>query len=188
LKYLGASEGEYGEQAPDIVVNFVSSVMKCGHPTICAVSVADTPAQEGLDVAEGFSRAETASFMAARGPDFRREYSSETPASPVDMVRTVENLMGRKPQDGEKVDGRVLREVLRKFERKPEPQVRERVVSSRPTSAGDLVEARLLTVNGITYLESAGAPGRSVGVPARDPPFVWDWHWPWKTFEISLKP
>lgn len=188
LKYLGASEGEYGEQAPDIVVNFVSSVMKCGHPTICALSVADTPAQEGLDIAEGFSRAETANFMAARGPDFRVAYSSETPASSIDMVRTVESLMRRKPQEGAKGSGRVLKEALRQFEGQRAPRVRERVVSSKPTSAGDLVEARFLTVNGIDYLESAGAPGRTVGVPARDPEYAWDWHWPWKTFRISIEP
>ncbi len=188
LKYLGASEGEHGEQAPDIVVNFVSSVMRCGHPTICAVSIADSPVQEGLDMAEGFSRAETTTFMAARGPDFRVSFSSETPASPVDMVRTVEYLMGMTPPQGAKGDGRALPEVLRKFEGERAPRVRERVVSSKPTKLGDLVEARLVSVSGVNYLESAGGPGRTIGVPVRDPPFVWDWHWPWKTFEISLKP
>jgi hypothetical protein len=188
LKYLGATAGDYDEQLPDIVVSFVSSVMRCGHPTICAVSIADTPVQEGQDMAVGFSRAETSTFMAARGPDFREEFSSRTPASPADMIRTIGNLVGLRPNADEKKEARELTETLRGSERKPEPKVRTQVVSSKASEAGDFVEVHLLSVNGFDYLEAAGAPGRSVGVPAREAPIDWHWEWPWKTFEISIKP
>ena len=188
LKHLGATAGVYEEQLPDIVVNFTSSLMRCGHPTICAASIADTSVQEGQDMAEGFSRAETSSFMAARGPDFRESFSSRTPASPADMMRTIEALVGLKANADSKKEARELKETLRGSERKPEPRVRTRVVSSTKSENGDLVEVHLLSVDGLDYLEAAGAPGRSVGVPAREAPVDWHWEWPWKTFEISIKP
>lgn len=189
-KHLGAgvADADTGEQLPDIVVTFVSSVMLCGHPTICAVSIADTPVQEGQDIAAGFSRAETASFMAARGPDFRAGFSSRTPASPADLLRTISSLVGLKADADSRKAARVLTETLRGFERKPEPRVRARVVRSKVSDEGDLVEVHLLSVNGVDYLEAAGAPGRTVGVPAREPPLDWHWEWPFKTFRIAIEP
>jgi hypothetical protein len=46
----------------------------------------------------------------------------------------------------------------------------------------------LVSVNGLDYLEAAGAPGRSVGVPAREASYYRHWEWPWKTLKISIKP
>jgi hypothetical protein len=187
LKLLGATPHPDDEPLPDIVVNFVSSVMQCGHPTICALSIADTPVQEGQDIAEGFSRAETSAFMAARGPDFREAFSSRTPASPADMMRTIGGLMGVTARGSSKIGARELTEVLRGSEGMRDPRVHTRVVSSKESSAGQIVEVHLLSVNGVDYLEAAGAPGRTVGVAARDD-YAWEWQWPWRTLEIKIKP
>lgn len=189
LKHLGMeSDSEDGEQPPDIVVNFSSKVLPCGHPTICALSMADTPVQEGQDMAVGFSRAETASFMAARGPDFREAFSSRTPASPADMMRTIAALAGWKAGEDAKKDARELTETLRGFEGKPEPRVRTRVASSKASDSEQYVEAHLLSVNGVDYLEAAGGAGRSVGVPARPEPWRWDLKIPWEKLHISFTP
>lgn len=188
LKHLGATASDYDEQLPDIVVSFASIAMRCGHPTICAVSIADTPVQEGQDMAVGFSRAETSSFMAARGPDFREGFSSRTPASPADMIRTIGALARLKERADVKKETRELTETLRGFERKAEPRVRTRVVRSKESEVGELVEVHLVSVNGVDYLEAAGAPGRSVGVLAREAPIDWHWEWPWKTLKISISP
>ena len=140
-------------------------------------------------MAVGFSRAETSSFMAARGPDFREGFSSRTPASPADMMRTIEALVGLKDKPDSRRDARELTETLRGLGKGPEPQVHERVVRSKASSAGDVVEVHLLSVSGVDYLEAAGAPGRTVGVPAREEPwYAGEWRWPFRTFEIKIKP
>ncbi len=142
----------YGEQPPDIVVNFQSKVLACGHPTICALSMADTPVQEGQDMAVGFSRAETASFMAARGPDFREAFSSRTPASPADMMPTIAALAGWKAGADAKKDARELTETP--------ARIRGKAGATRPHAGGEL-EA----VGSWAIRRGASAVGERVRLP-----------------------
>src|SRR5690349_23592598 len=64
---------------PSIVVNFRSFAAGCGDPLMCAVTVVDHTLQQGQGMHGSFSRADTANFMAALGPDFRRGYTDLLP-------------------------------------------------------------------------------------------------------------
>jgi len=157
------------------------------HPTICALSVADTPIQEGHDVAIGLSRAETSNFMAARGPDFRAGFISRTPASK-DMARTIEALLRGSSRGRQRADSRILIESLRGGERFREPVVKKRVITSRPTHNENVTEVHLLSVGSVNYLYAAGAPGRTVGVPERESS-EWRWDWPhFRRLTIRITP
>lgn len=184
---VGTDSDSFG-RVPDIVVNFTSTVMSCDPNRMCAVSIADTPLQEGHDMAVGFSSAETESFMAARGPDFRKAFSSKTPASPMDMMRTIDALTARKAVADTRENARELTETLRGFERKRTPKIRKVVVDSKPSRAGEHTQVRLLSVNGVNYFAAAGAPGRSVGVPVGDEPYYWHWESPLKLVRIKITP
>lgn len=109
----------------------------------------------------GFSRAETASFMAVRGPDLREAFSSQTPASPADMMRNIELLVGWKVDADATKDARELPETPGEFEGKAEPRVHTRATSSKASEGGQYVEAHMLSVNGFDYL---GAPAEREGV------------------------
>jgi len=187
IEHLNAGD-DTAEQLPDIVVSFVSSTMNCRHPTICAVAVADTPIQEGHDVAVGLSRAETSNFMAARGPDFRANFISRTPASNQDLVRTIEALLRGGSRGRQRADSRILTESLRGGERFREPAVKKRVIMSRPTENDEVTEVHLLSVGPVSYFYAAGGPGRTVGVPQRESS-EWRWDWPkWRRFTIQVSP
>jgi hypothetical protein len=188
LTHLGV-DGGGGERVPDIVVNFISSVMNCGHPTICAVAVADTPIQEGHDVAVGLSRAETSNFMAARGPDFRERFISRTPASNGDVARTIESLMRTGAGTRRHGNARELAEGLRGGEKLREVEVKKQVIASRADRHENVTEVHVLSVGNVDYLHAAGAPGRTVGVPERVEALGWRWDWPrWRRFTISITP
>jgi hypothetical protein len=188
LKHLAAHD-ETGERLPDIVVNFVSSTMNCGHPTICAVAIADTPTHEGHDIAVGLSRAETSNFMAARGPDFRANFISRAPASNRDIALTIDVLLRLNAGERHRGDGRELTESLRGSEKLREVEARKRVIASTPTEDGNVTEVHLLSVGSVSYFLAAGAPGRSVGVPEKPSPADGSWHFPRPSaFRIDITP
>jgi hypothetical protein len=85
-----------------------------------------------------------------------------------------------------------LTEILRGNELAPEIEVRTRVIASKGSKAGDPTEVHLQSAAGVDYLVAAGAPGRTVGVPAREERLAWDWDWDWlkgwKRFSISIEP
>lgn len=67
-------------RVPDIVVNFASVSAGCRLPMTCTFAIADTLLEEGDDISGAFSRADTWTFMAARGPDFRAAFTDRIPA------------------------------------------------------------------------------------------------------------
>lgn len=188
IQHLGADERS-GEDLPDLVVNFASVVQSCGHPTICTIAIADTAVQEGNDLRDGFSRAETFNFIAARGPDFQEQLISRAPASTLDLVWTVRALVGERSQPFGLHRGRVLTESLRGKGHLPEIKVRSRVIASRATDDGGITEVYLQSAAGVDYLVAAGSPGRTVGVPERPEKMVSRWEWPrWRRFSITISP
>jgi hypothetical protein len=92
---------------PDIVVNFASVSAGCRLPMTCAYAIADTPLEEGDDIRGAFSRADTWTFMAARGPDFRAGFIDPLPASNADVARTILHLIAHQ-QPSKSGDARVL--------------------------------------------------------------------------------
>ena len=108
-------QGDAVTPHPDIVVNFTSKVIPgCRREaTLCAGEVADTGLVEGQGMHGSFSRADTWNFMAARGPDFKREFIDQLPASNADIGMTMARLLGLDLAGNGTLKGRVLIEALR---------------------------------------------------------------------------
>lgn len=151
---LIARHGET-EGLPDIVVIFASSRERCAPAEDCTAVVADTPLVEGEGIADVFSRAGTATFMAARGPDFRAGVNSHAPASNADMRRTIAELLDLDLDPADLRNARVLREVLTGGENRKPPQAASQAITSTRSAAGVVMELRLQTLGETTYLESA---------------------------------
>lgn len=66
--------------------------------------------------------------------------------------------------------GRVLTESLRGYEQKPVPDVRRRIISSKPAGDGLVTEVILQTVGAVKYFDAAGFPGWTLGIQYKDAP------------------
>jgi hypothetical protein len=73
---------------PAIAVNFRS------FGTGCTAEVADTNLQQGQGMHGSFSRADTANFTAAIGPDFKRGFVDPAPVSNTDVGMTIAKILG----------------------------------------------------------------------------------------------
>jgi len=190
MKHIGWHGGA-GTRLPAIAVNFVSVSMGCERPTACTAVIADTPLEDGQEIPGAFSRADTWSFLAARGPDFQSRLISRPPASPADIVRTIGRLLRLEVGPERASDSRLLLESLRGNEGKEAPRVRKDVVVSK-ASDGLMTEVHLQWVGSTRYFVAAGAPGWTVGVPHRDEAVGWRfWKWEWprpRSFTIEITP
>jgi hypothetical protein len=147
---------------PSIVVNFRSFTTGCNEPTLCAVIVADTRYQQGQGMHGSFSRGDTMNFMAAIGPDFRTDFVNTAPVSNADVGMTMAHLLGLDiPRKGYLL-GRVIREAM-PGGRMPQASAHTR----RSPSSVNGVQTVLIyqQVGSTQYLEAAGFPGMTVGVP-----------------------
>jgi hypothetical protein len=146
---------------PAIVVNFRSVSTGCDQPLMCAVSVADTPLQQGQGMHGSFSRADTMNFMAARGPSFKKVFVDETPVSNADVGKTLLQLLQLRVVNKGHLVGRVIEEAM--------PNGRSLKVSSRTirssVAAGGLATVLVMQQVGATsYFDAAGFPGRTIGI------------------------
>ena len=176
---------------PAIVVSFSSVSADCDRPMVCTWTVADTVQDAGETFHLATNRAVTSNFMAARGPDFQQRVVSRVPASSADVMATVAELMGTWVIESQPRGGRVLTEVLRGHEKDRAPHVKELAITSKMSEEGWVAEVRYQTVGKVKYFDAAGYGGWTVGIPERDGPREWRpwrWDWPFKTFEISIKP
>ncbi len=147
---------------PAIVVNFRSFGTGCAKPALCTAVVADQIFQQGQGTHGSFSRADTANFMAAIGPDFRARYIDRLPASNADVGKTLAYVLRLEiPRKGELV-GRVLDESL-KNGGKP-AKVKSQTQISKPADNGLKTVLKLQVVGKTTYFDAAGFAGRSVGL------------------------
>jgi type I phosphodiesterase/nucleotide pyrophosphatase len=147
---------------PSIVVNFRSFTTGCDEPTLCTAIVADTRYQQGQGMHGSLSRAETMNFMAAIGPDFRRSVVDTAPVSNADVGMTMAHLLSLQiPRKGNLV-GRVIREAM-PGGRLPRVSAHTR---QSPAETNGLQTVLIYQQVGSTrYLDAAGFPGRTVGVP-----------------------
>jgi hypothetical protein len=113
-----------------------------------------------------FSRADTANFMAARGPAFKTGFLNATPVSNADIAPTLARIIGVKLRPAGKLQGRVISEALKGG--RPVRAWRHDIVS--PPGDGDLrTIVNMQFVGKTRYFDAAGFPGRTVGLrePAR---------------------
>jgi arylsulfatase A-like enzyme len=146
---------------PSIVVNFKSFSTGCSDPTTCAVEVADTGLQQGQGMHGSFNRADTANFMAAFGPDFKKEFVDEAPASNADVGKTIAAILGLLPESHGKLEGRPLAEA---FPNGAMPKWERRTLASEPSPSGLRTVLNYQVSGDTKYFDAAGFPGRTVGL------------------------
>ncbi|NEU74276.1 alkaline phosphatase family protein [Hassallia byssoidea VB512170] len=146
---------------PSIVVNFRSFDTGCGNPTACGVEIADTALQQGQGMHGSFSRADTYNTMAAIGPDFKQKYQDTAPTSNADVAPTLAKVLKLKLPSQGKLVGRVLSEALTNgVNIKSQSQTLESQVAAN----GLKTILKYQTVGGTRYFDTAGFPGRTVGL------------------------
>ena len=146
---------------PAVIVNFRSSDTGCSLPERCAVEVADYALQQGQGMHGSFSRADTANFMAAYGPDFKKSFADPAPVSNADIGWTVMRILGLHITARGKLVGRAMSEAM------PGgtiPAFKHGEIRSLPGPGGLVTLVRTQQVGTTTYFDVAGFPGRSVGL------------------------
>ncbi|MBS0235513.1 MAG: alkaline phosphatase family protein [Proteobacteria bacterium] len=154
-------EGAARMLRPSIIVNFKSFSTGCSHPTTCTVEVADTGLQQGQGMHGSFSRADTANFMAALGPDFKHGFVDQTPASNADIGKTIAALLGLLPASHGKLVGRPLVEA---FPNGSMPEWERKTLISEPSPAGLRTILNYQLAGETRYFDAAGFEGRTVGL------------------------
>jgi arylsulfatase A-like enzyme len=158
-------QGQAVTPHPAVVVNFRSFDTGCGAPLRCTVAVADTGLQQGQGMHGSFSRADTANFMAASGPDFKTGFVDPAPVSNADIGKTIAHILKLNVLDKGSLVGRVIDEA---FPGGVVPEFTAETIASDPGQGGS--EGRLRTVldttrvGGTRYFDAAGFPGRTVGL------------------------
>ena len=76
------------------------------------VQITDYMLQHGQGMHGSFGRANTFQFMAAIGPDFKKQYVDQAPVSNADIAPTLAQILGFDLAGKGKLPGRVLRESL----------------------------------------------------------------------------
>jgi hypothetical protein len=173
------------EGLPDIVVIFSPSRERCAPAEECTSVIADTPLVEGEGIANPFSRAGTAIFMAARGPDFRAGLITHAPASNADMSRTIAAILDLDLDASDIPNARVLREAVAGARAKDAPQAIEQPFRSAASLSGLVTELHLQTLGAATYLDSAVSARQEMLADAPKPHH--HWRWPFSTLEIKIK-
>jgi arylsulfatase A-like enzyme len=97
---------------PTIAVTFKTFSTDPKDPNMTGVQITDYVLQHGQGMHGSFGRANTFNFMAAIGPDFKKQFADESPISNADIAPTFAQILGFDvPSKGE-LKGRVLREAL----------------------------------------------------------------------------
>ena len=149
---------------PAIAVNFRTFSLGCEDPTTCGVEVADTVLQQGQGMHGSFSRADTRNIMGAAGPDFRQHFDDSAPASNADIGKTIADILGLRIPNKGKLVGRVLSEAMPNGAM---PHAVSGVVRSVPDALGHVTTVATQTVGSTRYFDTAGYPGRTLGLPAQ---------------------
>jgi hypothetical protein len=112
-----------------------------------------------------FSRADTWNFMAASGPDFRKRFRDDLPASNADIGRTIARILNLNIPSAGLLRGRIVNEAL--VGGRPE-RVSAHTVMSAPAANGLRTVLRQQRVGETLYNDVAGFPGRTVGLGGAD--------------------
>jgi arylsulfatase A-like enzyme len=157
INFMGAAITPH----PAIAVNFRSFDTGCSLPERCTVEVADSTLQQGQGMHGSFSRGDTANFMAAYGPDFKKNFDDPAPVSNADVGMTIAKLLGlRLPAKGT-LTGRSMDEALRGG---TIPTFRRNELRSAPSPSGVITILKMQLVGTTKYFDVAGFPGKSVGL------------------------
>jgi hypothetical protein len=97
---------------PTIAVAFRTFSTDPKDPLMTGVQITDYVLQHGQGMHGSFGRANTFNFMAAIGPDFKKEFVDQAPISNADIAPTLAKILGFKIASKGALKGRVLGEAL----------------------------------------------------------------------------
>jgi hypothetical protein len=157
INFIGTSR----PPAPAIVVNFRSFDTGCSLPERCTAEVADYGLQQGQGMHGSFSRADTANFMAAYGPDFKKNFVDPAPVSNADIGWTVMRILGLHVTPVGTLIGRPMSEAMTGG---AIPAFTHGELRSEPGPGGLVTVVKTQKVGTTTYFDAAGFPGRTVGL------------------------
>lgn len=160
LSAVGLS-GSARTPRPALLVSFRSAAIGCPNTLLCTSLNADTGLQTGQGAHGSASRADTANFIAAGGPDFKAGYVDLAPASTADVGRTIARLLELRLAARGKATGRVLSESLKGGS---DVAFTRETVRGEPTPSGLATEMVLQRVGDTRYVTAAGLAGRTVGL------------------------
>jgi arylsulfatase A-like enzyme len=97
---------------PTIAVTFKTFSTDLKQPIMSGVQITDYNLQQGQGMHGSFARANTLNFMAAIGPDFKKQFVDQAPISNADIAPTFAQILGFAMASKGELKGRVLREAL----------------------------------------------------------------------------
>jgi arylsulfatase A-like enzyme len=98
--------------SPTIAVTFKIFSTDLKQPIMSGVQITDYALQHGQGMHGSFGRANTLNFMAAIGPDFKKQFVDQAPISNADIAPTLAQILGFDIAGKGELKGRVLREAL----------------------------------------------------------------------------
>jgi hypothetical protein len=129
---------------------------------MCTASIADATLQQGQGMHGSFSRADTMNFMAALGPAFKSGFVDAAPVSNADIGRTIAQILDLDLARKGTLVGRVITEATPNGSL---PAVISGTQRSEPSANGLRTILMYQQVGSVRYLDVAGFPGRTVGLP-----------------------
>jgi arylsulfatase A-like enzyme len=97
---------------PTIAIAFKTFAADPQDPIMSEVEIADYPLQHGQGMHGSFGRSNTFQFMAAIGPDFKKQYVDPAPVSNADIAPTFAEILGFDVAGHGELKGRVINEAL----------------------------------------------------------------------------
>jgi arylsulfatase A-like enzyme len=97
---------------PSIVVAFKTFATDSRRPLMTAVQITDYNLQHGQGMHGSFGRSNTFNFMAAYGPDFKKQFVDRAPISNADIQPTLAKILGLNIASNGTLNGRILEEAL----------------------------------------------------------------------------
>jgi arylsulfatase A-like enzyme len=97
---------------PTIAVTFKTFSTDPKEPIMSEVEIADYVLQQGQGMHGSFGRGNTFNFMAAVGPDFKKQFVDRAPISNADIAPTFAQILGFDISSKGELKGRVLGEAL----------------------------------------------------------------------------
>jgi arylsulfatase A-like enzyme len=97
---------------PTIAIAFKTFPVDPKDPIMSEVEIADYPLQHGQGMHGSFGRSNTFQFMAATGPDFKKQFVDHSPVSNADIAPTFARILGLHLDSVGNLKGRVINEAL----------------------------------------------------------------------------
>lgn len=119
---------------PALYISFTAKTYGCNDIEKCGTVVSDTSLQQGQGMHGSLSRGETRNFMAAIGPDFKKQFKDKAPISNADIAPTIAKITGFKIPSKGQIQGRVISEAL--INNEPKISYKSAIKTSLPSKNG----------------------------------------------------